>query len=190
MDGQRTRAWASAANNNRAAVLTPFLRAKLATWHKLYKCATWYVVWCHKVRAWLLTRHCRCSVFCGRAEFRLVWPVLTFRSFWHAWEPIWNTEWKEQVTDIHWAAAGQRNAILANSKTSVTQTGVNSVFACVFVVGIWCIYCRGTMYVELAQDKSWCSSSWYKKTSPSAIMCLTDKIMDHIVGVWHRGTSY
>ena len=36
--GQLTHVWASTTNNNRAAVLNQFLRAKQAAFHKLCKC--------------------------------------------------------------------------------------------------------------------------------------------------------
>ena len=43
--GQLQHAWASTADNNRAAVLNQFLHAKLAAGHKLYKCVTrWHSV--------------------------------------------------------------------------------------------------------------------------------------------------
>ena len=40
--GQLAHAWASATNNNRAAVLNQFLHSKLAARHTLCKCLTWW----------------------------------------------------------------------------------------------------------------------------------------------------
>ena len=65
---QLTHAWASIANNNRAAVLNQFLLVKQAARHKLCLDAT---CWCHRVtdlRAGLLMRRFRSSVFTG-ADF-------------------------------------------------------------------------------------------------------------------------
>ena len=70
--GQLTHAWPSPANSNRAAVHNQFLWAKPATRQKMCKCVT---LWCHKVtelKAGLLTKHFRSSVFCWREELLLV----------------------------------------------------------------------------------------------------------------------
>ena len=78
------------ANKNRAAVLTQFLHAKLATWRKLWK-NIWRgdVVWCHKVtemKTELLTRHFRSSIFCGREELLLVQTFFSFQYVLHVQE--------------------------------------------------------------------------------------------------------
>ena len=89
--GQLTHAWPSSTYKNRAAVLSQFLRTKLPAKRKLcINVGLCDIVWCQKVmelKAGLLMRRFRSSIFCGREE--LPFELLCFQDILHANEQIY-----------------------------------------------------------------------------------------------------
>ena len=100
--GQLTYAWASTANNNRAAVLNQCLHAKLPARHKSCKWMSWWhsvMSWSHRIRGGITFEAFKqqCLLWERGASVCTHFELFNFQAIIHAQEPTQNAEGQQSM---------------------------------------------------------------------------------------------